>query len=94
MEKIKIFPKIYNILSKISIENNNDEYSIDYFELIKEIDKYFEYCKNVKLNINDNNYEKLSNLILIGSEISLIVYFYGQEITNSNVELEDTILYP
>ena len=87
LSKIKIFPKIYNILSGISSEKNSNAYSSNYLELIREIDEYFVYCKNVKSNINDNNYQRLSNFILIGSELSLLIYLYGNNILSMNLDI-------
>ena len=88
LEKIKIFPKIYNILKFISdINQNNNENLMNYFDLIYDMEKYIEYCENIKLNINDNNYDNLINLIIIGSEISLIIYIYSNNNITINLDL-------
>ena len=80
LEKIKIFPKLYNILIHIYADNNkNNDNLNDFISLIEDINEY--NCEN------ENNYIKLIKLILIGSEISLITFLYGHMIISINFDL-------
>ena len=77
LEKIKIFPKIYNVLIQL-VENNNILY--DYFALIEDINEFYNYMTDVNSDYKKKmNYENNLRLICIGTEISLITYLYGHK---------------
>ena len=93
LQKIKIFPRIYNILTNIVDNGDKNNITLSFTSINNDINKYDNFINNMKSNDKNLTYENSINLISIGTEIGLILFLYGHNIISIDLGITNNVVH-